>query len=702
MTERIRIPQRFDTPVQLFGRFTPRDLLRIGLPVLTAAILLNPQPTPANLIGASTAAAISTVWYLARPYGRALDTHLYHALRYAAHAALRQPSTRPDIQQTHVETHNGAAVGIVKVEPTNLEMKTSDEQAALHTVYQDLLSSLNYPIQIHSRQKPLDFNDYIHNIADKNTNHKHLLDGYLSLCTNIADQAHTTTEHYITVRVTPSNQQTADELTQRTSEIVEALDTTELSATHLTGQQLASAAQDLRNAKPLNTPRYNTTRNDGVGEYSKTLVVTDLPVQLEIGWTLNLLRTNAQVDITQVIQPCQPSDATTKLNRTSERLQAEIDSLLRQGYVGTNKLESTLEDTEWMLNLLADRKDNPVHYATYITVHSPDKQACEDALEQVQNRCETLRIQTQRPILQTDQALATWQPLRPDRINHTQLMPAGSAAAGLPFGTQSINQAQGVLHGTDTSDQTPVILDRFQWSSHSMARMGMVGSGKSYATEIEILRSHLAYPNLQTYIIDPKNEYHGIVRRLNGTTHTLKPGNNHLNQTNTHRHDIVNFQVQNRGQRRNTEALAQAVEHLYQQASQNQRPTLVIIDEARILMNDEEGRQLLNQFVLEARDTNTAVTLVSQNASHFTYCRQGREILDNMPGKVFMKHDRVPQSVIDYFDLSTREKQQLHELRTGTNAPYSEALIRVSGRINTKLKINSTPQEHGLITGGRR
>ena len=114
-------------------------------------------------------------------------------------------------------------------------------------------------------------------------------------------------------------------------------------------------------------------------------------------------------------------------------------------------------------------------------------------------------------------------------------------------------------------------------------------------------------------------------------------------------------------------------------------------------MNHEHGRDVLNQFVLEGRDTNTAITLVTQNASHFTHCREGQEILDNMPGKVFMRHDRVSDDVVDYFDLSQREKQELFELKTGTDADHSEALVKISGNLDTRVRVEATDAEHQLI-----
>jgi type IV secretory pathway VirB4 component len=225
--------------------------------------------------------------------------------------------------------------------------------------------------------------------------------------------------------------------------------------------------------------------------------------------------------------------------------------------------------------------------------------------------------------------------------------------------------------------------------------MGMVGSGKSYAAKIELLRSAVIYDNLQIIAVDPKQEYSHVINSIGGNIQNLDHNNQYEFSD-----DHICFQVRERGQEENVEKLVNLVRRIYSHTSQNQRKTLVLIDEARILMNDEEGRKVLNQFVLEGRDTNTAVTLVTQNASHFTHCREGREILDNVPGKVFMRHDRVPDSVVDYFHLSERERQELYELKTGTDSSHSEALLKITGRLDTRIRVESTDVEHAIINQG--
>ena len=718
MTDRIRVPRDLDISTRFFGRFTPKDLARIGTPLLVAAALVPREASTETLVGGLAALTVAAVWYVWKPRGRHLDTHLYHGLRFLTTPNQEDSQTR-GINTDHIVLEDGTKAAIIQVDPTNLELKTQDEQAALHAIYKELLGSLEHPVEIHSRQRGLDLEAYTDNIWTEDPDHEDLKDGYLKWCYRLADGSLTATDHYIVVKsrsgntawlksLFPSNlleesvdEGSVDELTDRCRRIINSLESSELSATRLEGRHLSKAVEQF--PSPGETDRELTADPENPeSEYAKTLYISELPSGVGIGWVLRVLQAEGITDVTQVIRPRSPSKTASKLQRVSEKLNAEIDSLLSQGYRGTNKLESSLDDAEWMQDLIADRKDTPVDYGVYITVHHRDEKRCRTVYQAIKNRLETMRTEVQHPYLRTDQAADSWHPLRPDGLDETQLMPASSAAAGFPFGTQDLDQNTGVIYGTTTADNTPILLDRFEWSSHSMARMGMVGSGKSYAAKLETIRMHLAYDDVQTFIVDPKQEYSRVIRALGGQVFTLSPGEIDLKDLPIHTADVVGFEVEERGQRENVEVLNDTVEHIYQAVSQDTDRTHVVIDEARILLNDEDGRRLLNQFVLEGRDTNTAVTLISQNASHFTYCREGREILDNMPGKVFMRHDRVPEDVVDYFNLSTREKQQLYELKTGTDADHSEAILKISGRLDTRVKVESTPEEHALVTEDRR
>lgn len=145
------------------------------------------------------------------------------------------------------------------------------------------------------------------------------------------------------------------------------------------------------------------------------------------------------------------------------------------------------------------------------------------------------------------------------------------------------------------------------------------------------------------------------------------------------------------------EYMTDLLRYLQQETTHNEGRDLVIIDEARHFLTDDEAVTELNNFVLEARDIDTAVTMVTQNASHFTHSREGMEILKNVPATVFMRHDTVDEDVVEFFGLSQREASELLQLKTGKDNPYSEALYQVDRKLDAKVRVSATDAEDDFI-----
>lgn len=78
-----RMTGDFDKPVRFFGRFTWKDLGRLGIPigiVLYKYDVAELGTEAAPVLGA--AALISVIWYSWRPHGEPIDVHLFHRVRW--------------------------------------------------------------------------------------------------------------------------------------------------------------------------------------------------------------------------------------------------------------------------------------------------------------------------------------------------------------------------------------------------------------------------------------------------------------------------------------------------------------------------------------------------------------------------------------------------------------------------------------------
>lgn len=592
------------------------------------------------------------------------------------------------IRQPALVVDRHAALAVLRVSPVNLDLKTDQDQEALHQVYQTVLDTISYPIYIYSRQTPADLDEYVDQVR-RNAGHSALRAEYTDYCRRIAAEGFVQTDHFVIVRVVGGNHEsTGKELHRRVKEVASALAGGEFAVTHLKGDALKRFARRTANPAPEPSEHYCATATDGFDEYRKMVFVEEYPSEMEFGWPRHLLRVDGLVDVLQVLRPVDVDSAVRKLRQHSQIMDAQIGASLAQGYKGINKLERSLDDTEWFLDLLARHDCTPLKYGVYITAHGPTPEETDATFDRMTSQLGALQLSFQQPGLRNDHAYYTDSPFYGDRLDETRLRPSLSAALGLPFGTQSVGETTGVLYGVDTADGTPILVDRFGWDSHSMAVMGTLGSGKSYLTHLELLRSVLVYPGLQLIVVDPKKEYRQTVEALGGDHRFIIHGKEY-----SFDEQVVGFEVEERGEFENVAALVDLVRQIYAATSQTQQRTIVVIDEARLLLKDDAGRHVLNQFVLEARDINVAVHLVTQSWSHFADSAEGEDVLDNVPGKLFFRHENPPESPI----LSRQEELDIQGLKSGEKGSYSEAYLHVSNAVHTKLQIGSTALEHRIF-----
>ena len=753
----LRMPGNLDLPHQYFGLLSGRDLIRLGGPTAVGVLASFPPTTLTDVLPVCVGLLVGTLLAVVRIQERPVDVHLRYILTWLlARHRLGDPPLRIRNYRS-VLTGDGTAIAVIEVTPTDIAMQTRSEHRSLHGLYQTVLETVNYPIELHSRQRPRSLDAYIEDVttapqADADTPMQHQLRAaYAAYCDYLNDDQLIATQHYIIVRATPEHtaqlatlaqtirhhllnhlhqvlppalaahcpephpgnetpspsHSPVEEVDRRAAEVATAVTRSDLTATRVTGTALIDCVEHWRCGTPAATADWVQTPTPATadpadtdqtgGEFRRTLVITEFPSTTTFAWPHSLLEVDGLVDITQVVVPRDPAATTASLRRTVNRLDAEIASQQVAGYGGTNQYEARRADADWMLDALADRDDTPVDYACYVTVHAEDAATCRQTLAQIRTRLQTLQFTVTDTRYRTAAAYHSQSPFAGDGLQETQLMPASAAAAGFPFTTVDAIAPTGIIYGETQGDRTPILLDRWRWSSHSLARMGMVGSGKSYATKLDLLRTWLTTDDIPIYVVDPKQEYQPLIETLGGTTHTLTE--TAVTASDLPTSGVHGFTVPDRGEPANIPRLCQLVQALYTRTSQSTQPTLVVIDEGRILLNTDDGRHTLNQFVLEARDTNTAITIVTQNASHFTQSREGRELLDNMPATQLFRHDRIPHSMQQYFRLSEHEVQTLYALQTGTDSLTSEAVLRVADRVETHITVRATAVEHRLIQG---
>ncbi|MFC6717191.1 ATP-binding protein [Natrialbaceae archaeon GCM10025810] len=730
------LPRNTATPVKFLGYFTVKDIARLLVPTtITAGITYNPVDLVGTLLGVLAGLLIGLSLVFLQIEGKTVDVHLFHFLRQNLVEKFSEPVEIDRVSDEYVLTSTGTAVGVVKVQPVPLSMQGEPQQKALHSVLAELYDTISFPIEVHSRQLPLKLDTYIEKISDKGETSQ--AQDYVQYLENLNQGNATTTHHYIVVRADKpgetqfrellqnvrehyeqlepvfekiesyielepetesDNSETIAKLNHRIDVVVDQLNRGSLEATQVTGLELQQYAYSFNQQSSHDIRTYQLPDSQ-IGAYRRPLYITEYPANAELGWPVTLLNqsSNGRIDIIQRIEPRNQSKTVRKLERHIDRLDAEINSRLGGGLIkDIAELRTRREDAENMVSLAADNNQSLIDYSTYIVAHGDTPQQRDHAHTQAKTRLDTLLSEYQSPVFRTDQAVKTESLLYNDPLNHSRIMPSSSAASGFTFATSNQNEGSGIIYGTSTEDQSPVLLDLWNWSSHSLAILGKTGSGKSFYAKTLLLRWKLAYPSLeQIIVVDPKNEYGSIIEQLGGSTTTLNSDTDYQFEQR-----VQGFQVEERGGEDNAENLVKLVRAIYSHTSQNTGKTFVIIDEAHNILRRKKGREALEQFVREARDTQTSVVMISQNADDFASNLEGRNILKNLEATFLMRHSEVAEDVIDFFQLSTQETTELQKLKTGTKSDYSEALMKITDRLDSKVQITATYTEYSTITQG--
>ena len=86
-------------------------------------------------------------------------------------------------------------------------------------------------------------------------------------------------------------------------------------------------------------------------------------------------------------------------------------------------------------------------------------------------------------------------------------------------------QIKGILYGINRHNSSLVIFDRFSLENYNSVTFAKSGSGKSYATKLEILRSLMF--DTDVIVIDPEREYEYLAEAVGGRYFNISLSSDH-------------------------------------------------------------------------------------------------------------------------------------------------------------------------------
>ena len=300
------------------------------------------------------------------------------------------------------------------------------------------------------------------------------------------------------------------------------LDEETLEAGHAEGQLLDDISESHKTVTAPAAIEWDT-RAAHVGEqWTSTLYIADYPDYPSDGYLSDLFElTDVEFDLTTHITPKNQQRARNELQDLADDLQvdADLEQSIRSSYLQERANEAALTYKA------VENGANVFGQALFVTVRADDKDDLQDAVQKVKSalRDEPANLTPKTAICRQDLALQSAAPIGGNVFGRESIALGGAVGALLASPhNATILEEGGVEFGIHKDNQSPVVIDPFaRDNGYAMFTVGDTGSGKSFGSKQNFIRSIEQSKDRIGIILEPLNNWAGVSEALDAKRITV-------------------------------------------------------------------------------------------------------------------------------------------------------------------------------------
>lgn len=260
-------------------------------------------------------------------------------------------------------------------------------------------------------------------------------------------------------------------------------------------------------------------------KYTKTIFVFTYPRYLTTGWFSGIVDMPELLDISIFIHPVETPLALKRLRKKAAQIESQVIERQQKGQVRDPLLETAYQDIESLRDSLQQTRENLFNVGVYLTIYADTLEALHKLEGKINSLLESRLIYVKPALFQQLEGFESTLPLGQDKLAvHTPLN-SGPLSSIFPFTSADLTSDSGIMYGINRHNNTLVIFDRFSLENANMVIFAKSGSGKSYATKLEIIR--LLMLGTDVLVIDPENEYENLASAVGGSYFRISLASDH-------------------------------------------------------------------------------------------------------------------------------------------------------------------------------
>jgi conjugal transfer ATP-binding protein TraC len=262
---------------------------------------------------------------------------------------------------------------------------------------------------------------------------------------------------------------------------------------------------------------------------AKTFFVFSYPRYLATGWFEPLINLPNLFDIAIYVNPIDTGVALKNLRKKAGQLESQIADEQEKGLVRNPVLETAVQDIENLRDALQQSEEKLFDTGVYITIYADTEDELAKLESKLVSMMEAKLIYLKPALFEQLEGLFSILPADSDKLQVYTPMNTGPISSFFPFVSEDLSSNEGIMYGINLHNNNLVIFDRFSLENANQVVFAKSGSGKSYTTKLEIIRSLMAGVDM-VLVIDPENEYERLAKTFGGSMFNISlSGHEHIN-----------------------------------------------------------------------------------------------------------------------------------------------------------------------------
>lgn len=260
----------------------------------------------------------------------------------------------------------------------------------------------------------------------------------------------------------------------------------------------------------------------------RSYFVISYPRYLTDNWLSPVINLDKVFDISIHVAPLNTGEVMKTFQRKVAEVQSQIMTREEKGLVRDPTLDVAYQDLEDLRDGLTQAQEKMFEVSLYITLYGNTNEEIDKVENEIKNILESKLVYVKPALFQQDTGFISTLPVGQDLLQIKNKLNTSPLSSFFPFVSFDLSSDRGILYGLNRHNGSLILFDRFSLENYNSIVFAKSGSGKSYFTKLEILRTLMF--DTEVIIIDPEREYEFLAESVGGRYFDISlVGEHHIN-----------------------------------------------------------------------------------------------------------------------------------------------------------------------------